>query len=66
MSNLRPHSVLIKPRPGKESDCKIEALRFLKSWSRARKRLAIRARPNDETTKTAQPKPKRSQSAAAG
>ena len=65
MSNVRPHLLLNKPRPpGKESDCEREALRFLRSWKRARERQAIQARVND-AEKNAQPKPKRSTVAGA-
>ena len=66
MSNLRPHLLLNKPRPpSKDSDCEFEALRFLKSWKRARDRQAIQARVNDaKTIKVTQPKPKRSPGAA--
>ena len=60
---LRPHLLLIKPQPPRrESDCEAEALKFLKSWKRARQRQAIRARVND-TNKIAQPKPQRPASA---
>ena len=64
MSNLRPHLLLIKSRPpGKESDCEQEALRFLKSWKRARERQAVQRRGND-TKKITQPKPQGSPGAA--
>ena len=62
MPNIGPNLVLIKPQPPrKESDCEREALRFLRSWKRARERLAIQTGANDpKTIKVAQPKPKRS------
>ena len=64
MRNIRPTALLIKPRlnPGNASECEQEALRFLKSWKRARERLAIQRGAND-AKKIAQPKPKRSHSA---
>ena len=66
MPNIRPNLVLLKPQaPRKESDCEREALRFLRSWKRARERQAIQRRGND-AKKIAQPKPKRSARAAAG
>ncbi len=67
MRNIRPNVLLIKPHldPGNASDCELEALKFLKSWKRARDRQAVRARVNDpETIEVTQPKPKRSHSAA--
>lgn len=56
---LRPHLLLIKPRPPrKESDCEQEALRFLESWTRARTRLAIvRLSEHIKTIKAPQPQP---------
>ena len=52
MRNIRPTALLIKPRlnPGNASECEQEALRFLKSWKRARERLAIQRRANDAET----------------
>ena len=61
MRNIRPTALLIKPRlnPGNASECEQEALRFLKSWKRARERLAIQRGAND-AKKIAPPEPKRS------
>ena len=51
MMKLRPHLLLIKPRPPRnESDCELEALRFLRSWKRAAERQALQARVNDAKT----------------
>ena len=69
MRNIRPNVLLIKPHlnPGNASDCELEALKFLKSWKRARDRQAVQARVNDvKAIEVTQPKPKRSPSAAVG
>ena len=62
MKNLRPNLALIKPRPTcKASDREAEALRFLRSWTRARTRLAIvRLSDHVKTIEGPQPTPKRS------
>lgn len=64
---LRPHLLLIKPRPPrKESDCEAEAVRLLSSWKRAYQRQAIRVHVNDaKKTKIAPTEPKGFTSATA-
>ena len=60
MKNLSPHLALIKPRPPRtEADREAEALRFLRSWTRARTRLAIvRLSDHFKTINGPQPQPK--------
>ena len=63
---LHPNLLLVKPRtPRTEADCEAEALRFLRSWTRARTRLAIvRLSDHVKTIEVTQPQPKRSHGAA--
>lgn len=63
MRNLAPHACLIKPHePHADIDrhvyaerCELEALQFLQSWCRARKRLAAQERRSDAEKATRDP-----------
>ena len=57
MQNIGPSGLLIKPHldPGNASDCELEALKFLKSWKRARDRQAVQRRRSDAEEKIRYP-----------